>query len=404
MTDGTWFRDVDMIDSLHAVVVGDSGLIWRTTDCGLTWTSHGSGTQRNLLAVTMVNTASWWAVGDSGTILHTPDAGTTVVIQASPTTVKLNGVSLFDTNSGVAVGNYGTILTTTNGGSTWRLIVGGPASWDLLDVQWVNSNVWIASGAESPCVISFNGGQSWQTGSFGEGVTRLARTGEATVMGTVPTSGVLRSDDFASSWMLLPFPSDIRGYWYGQDVSYTDVLHGVAGVSGVSGSSPYVHGFVLRTSDGGSTWTVLDMNSYLPSRISFGTARHGIAVGDFGVFVSSRAWLWYPFILVTSSAGDPVAVDGDLQTGVPTTTMLYQNYPNPFNPSTTIRYGLPSSSYVTLAIFNTLGQQIATLVEGEVEAGYHEVLFDASRLSSGVYLSRSTAGSYVETRKLVFVR
>jgi hypothetical protein len=81
-----------------------------------------------------------------------------------------------------------------------------------------------------------------------------------------------------------------------------------------------------------------------------------------------------------------------------------QNYPNPFNPSTTIRYGLPNRSHVSLTVFNTLGQQVSQLVNGEQEAGYHEVNFDASGLSSGVYLYRMQAGSYVETRKLLLVR
>jgi hypothetical protein len=83
---------------------------------------------------------------------------------------------------------------------------------------------------------------------------------------------------------------------------------------------------------------------------------------------------------------------------------LGQNYPNPFNPSTTIRYGLPERSHVTLTVFNTLGQQVATLIEGETEAGYHEVTFDASNLSSGVYLYRLTAGEYVQARKLIVLR
>jgi hypothetical protein len=59
---------------------------------------------------------------------------------------------------------------------------------------------------------------------------------------------------------------------------------------------------------------------------------------------------------------------------------------------------------VTLAVFNTLGQQVATLAEGEREAGYHEVKFDASSLASGVYLYRLTAGDYVQARKLILLR
>jgi hypothetical protein len=83
---------------------------------------------------------------------------------------------------------------------------------------------------------------------------------------------------------------------------------------------------------------------------------------------------------------------------------LYQNFPNPFNPSTTIRYGLPHKSAVRLTVFNTLGQQVATLVQGELEAGYHEVRFDASGMASGVYFYRITAGAFVGTKKLLLIR
>lgn len=105
---------------------------------------------------------------------------------------------------------------------------------------------------------------------------------------------------------------------------------------------------------------------------------------------------------------DAIAVE--VLTGVdednrkPTRMSLEQNYPNPFNPSTTIRYGLPNKSNVTLTVFNTLGQQVAQLVNGDMEAGYHEVKFDGSKLASGIYLYRMQAGSYVETKKLLLVR
>jgi len=83
---------------------------------------------------------------------------------------------------------------------------------------------------------------------------------------------------------------------------------------------------------------------------------------------------------------------------------LSQNYPNPFNPRTTIRYGLPQRSSVTLSVFNTLGQRIATLVQEAQEAGYHEVKFDGSSIASGVYFYRLQAGNFVQTRKLLLLR
>lgn len=105
---------------------------------------------------------------------------------------------------------------------------------------------------------------------------------------------------------------------------------------------------------------------------------------------------------------------------IPGEYQLYQNYPNPFNPLTTIRYGLPGKSVVRLAVYNLLGQEVAVLVEGEKEAGYHEVRFDGSGLASGVYIYRleatsaqispagwsdgSRAGTFVQTRKLLLLR
>jgi hypothetical protein len=94
----------------------------------------------------------------------------------------------------------------------------------------------------------------------------------------------------------------------------------------------------------------------------------------------------------------------DLCGTIPASFALEQNYPNPFNPLTMICYSLPHRSHVALTVFNTLGQQVATLVNGEIEAGYHEVKFDAAGLASGVYLYRMQAGSYIATKKLLLIR
>ena len=110
---------------------------------------------------------------------------------------------------------------------------------------------------------------------------------------------------------------------------------------------------------------------------------------------------------------------GDDQSFVPENYSLFQNYPSPFNPSTTIRYGLPHKSNVTLIVFNTLGQRVATLVNETQDGGYHQVKFDGAGLSSGVYFyrlqvrpldsaigrdSKGGAGDFVQTRKLLLLR
>ena len=89
----------------------------------------------------------------------------------------------------------------------------------------------------------------------------------------------------------------------------------------------------------------------------------------------------------------------DLTGITPTDFELSQNYPNPFNPSTTIRYAIPNESKVSITVFNLLGQQVSTLVNDIQSAGYHEVEFNASELSSGVYLYRINAVSNIGSRE-----
>ena len=100
---------------------------------------------------------------------------------------------------------------------------------------------------------------------------------------------------------------------------------------------------------------------------------------------------------VTSTSADPDPL-------APRAYALRQNYPNPFNPATTIAYELPHASHVSVTVYDMLGQQVSVVVDGTMEAGVHEVRFDASGLSSGLYHYRLSAGSFVQTRSMVLVR
>lgn len=89
---------------------------------------------------------------------------------------------------------------------------------------------------------------------------------------------------------------------------------------------------------------------------------------------------------------------------IPIKFVLEQNYPNPFNPSTTIRYAIPTSEFVTIKIFNILGQKVIELINEIKAPGYHELQFDATKFPSGTYIYQIRAGSFVETKKMILLR
>jgi len=100
---------------------------------------------------------------------------------------------------------------------------------------------------------------------------------------------------------------------------------------------------------------------------------------------------------------DVTVVDQD-DDQIPGKLALHQNYPNPFNPETTIRFDLPRDSHVTLRLYDVVGNEVLTLVDGFRNAGSHLVSIDARDLASGVYVCRITAGTSTATRKMALVR
>ena len=83
---------------------------------------------------------------------------------------------------------------------------------------------------------------------------------------------------------------------------------------------------------------------------------------------------------------------------------LFDNYPNPFNPSTTIKYQLPEAGFVTLRVYDILGNEVKSLVSEQKPAGTYEVSFDASSLSSGVYIYKIQAGNFINSKKMILLK
>jgi CubicO group peptidase (beta-lactamase class C family) len=129
------------------------------------------------------------------------------------------------------------------------------------------------------------------------------------------------------------------------------------------------------------------------------------------VFVSGRNYRWNHSDLqanmeffLNKFMGEQVATGVDVVSGIPLTYDLSQNYPNPFNPSTNIEFWIANLGFVSLKIFDVLGREISTLVNEMRAPGAYTVRWDASSVSSGVYLYQLRAGGFVETKKMVLTK
>jgi len=99
-----------------------------------------------------------------------------------------------------------------------------------------------------------------------------------------------------------------------------------------------------------------------------------------------------------------VGIETEEDSSIPTEFTLFQNYPNPFNPTTTISYSIPEACFVTLKVYDVLGNEIATLVNGDKSRGIYKIDFNASNITSGIYFYRITTNGFTQTKKMTILK
>ncbi len=134
-------------------------------------------------------------------------------------------------------------------------------------------------------------------------------------------------------------------------------------------------------------------------RVSDGSDTLGVR-GSYGNFGDD----WEPVYRYITLTRGLITSNDDEGSSQPKTFSLEQNYPNPFNPTTSIKFGLPNAANVTLTIYNMIGQKVATIVNGNMQAGFHTVQFDARNLASGMYLYRIEAGTFNSVKKMMLIK
>ena len=353
----------------------DSNRIYRTTDRGVTWRAVYTDTlhdSRGLFDLTGVRGSdTLWCIRLNffhmssvlKSLLRSTDGGTHWAsilddgnISSPHFATGSTGLML---NAHVPPGEgLFHLLRTTDGGFLWN----EEYRWPI----WPYSNF---SASSTP------GGEEWAIA----GPTLLhrnaaTRTWEPVGLGLPPssvTSAVTASPD------TLP----------GDGLSRCTIVVTLKDITG--GGVHRIGGPVRLHATLGSLGAVLDLNDGTYRATLTAPRRNGIA------------------LISGALAGQPLfdtAVVYFVRPPAPSGIMLGQNYPNPFNSTTVIPYGLPYGVHVTLRIYNVVGQELTDLVNADVNAGYHEIRFNASNLASGVYFYRLHAGSYTETRKLILMK
>lgn len=110
------------------------------------------------------------------------------------------------------------------------------------------------------------------------------------------------------------------------------------------------------------------------------------------------------FVRSVRDADDTVTYFNDQTETLPNTIQLPQNFPNPFNPTTTISFSIPSTTFIRLVVFDIIGREVEVLINEECQAGRYSVKFNSENLASGIYFYRFTAGSFVETKKMILLK
>jgi len=357
--------------------------VLKTTDGGNTWARIFLEGFHKSIFFTDINNG--WICGESGRLYKSTNSGTTWVHMNSGTSSTLNQINFINNNEGLLVGNNRTILKTTNGGSNWVSLIASNNSSNFLAVKILNQNNFFATSSISTVYKTTNSGISWDT----------TWTGFPNPLFTVDFLN--ENTGWISGCCGMYMKTTNGGLNWSPDIYLTlgFSIYSMQFINENTGWMTGDAGYILRTTNGGTNWDSLVSTTYTDLKsIFFLNKDTGFVVGNNGLILST---------INGGGTGFPIGVS-QISSVIPDRFFLYQNYPNPFNPITIINYQLSIFSYVSLKVYDALGQEVASLVNNEQNAGSYSVEWDASHYPSGIYFYKLTLGEFIETRKMVLTK
>jgi len=326
---------------------------------------------------------------------------------------------------------YGTsgggIYRSTDNGNTWAQInigLTGTDIWGIFSLV-VSSSGFIFAGTEDYKVfLSTNNGNNWiQVGTLNGSVLSFAITSNGHIFAGTKGGGVYRSTDNGNNWTQINTGLTNK---YVQSLAINSIGQIFAGTN-----------VVYRSTDNGNIWTQVSLEPTYITSFAINSSGHifygANAAGVYRSTDNGNNWTQLNkgltntavLSLVISPNGYIFAgVDGkvfrsiqsttsidETDMGIPPSFVLLQNYPNPFNPITTIKFALPVRAKVNLSIYNLLGEKVAELVNEQLGISNHEIEWNASNYSSGIYFysintvpSTSSGQAFREIKKMILVK
>ncbi len=399
------------LNSQTGFIMGDNGTLFRTSDGGLNWAVIQSGTTKTLWNSFFINQQMGWIAGGSYTgtsiIIKTTDGGLSWNPQYAGSNGWMTGMFFLNTQTGFGVGSGGTVVKTTNSGLNWGTLNIGAGITLFETIGFSDSlNGWI-SGWEGKLYKTTNGGNNWT--SIVSGTSSNLYTSFIQPSGTAWFSGsngiLIRTSNAGINWSIIPT---------GATVEFFSLIF-YANQGWLCGNG----GSMLHSTDFGNTWTgqFVSTNVRLET-VDFINANTGWVVGGFGgtvIFKTTNAGTnWVQQTINTTQKlysvnflKPPIGIQ-QISGTVPRSFELYQNFPNPFNPLTKFRFDVPNTNGAKgnfiIKIFSEIGEELETVVNGELSPGKYEADWDGSRYGSGVYFCRMTGGDLSKTIRMTLIK
>jgi len=391
-------------------ICGDSGKILKTTNGGTNWILQNTPTRERLMSVFFLNENTGWSSGglfdisafpNREVIIKTTNGGN-FWFQAYYTNssyTRFESIYFINEYTGVVVsqgnsggGNAGSIYRSTNGGGIWS----GLGVNDLLSYTglkftdtftgWVLGQYWNDTGSDSGFIIkSTDSGSNWST------IYQKSKTYFTSDYFLDNNTGWISGIDHSGSSNLTVFYKTTNG-----GVSFN--IYNLSGINNFKSIcfTDSLKGWgcntrIYRTTNSGSNWVQqLPYEGSTYNSIFFTDSLIGWAVGTNGK------------IIKTVTGGITYSFSHNIV--LPHNYFISQNYPNPFNPVTHLEFGISDLEFVSLKVYDLLGNEIKTLVNEMKTPGVYNLEFDGSNLSSGIYYYILTVGKFSEIRMMTLLK